>query len=410
MRTNKKPFIFVVLAIFTLAVGIGAFWAIPQLFQPPDPHISSTETTPNSPEPAFVDIDLACVGDILIHSPIIDAAKTDTGYDFRPIFTYVKPYLEKADLTLANLEGSLGGPSQKYSGYPLFNCPDTIVDALKDAGVDVLNTANNHCFDSGEEGFFRTIDTVRGKGLGLIGTRKIKQEPSYDIKTVKGLSVGIISFGYASYIDSGLNINGNPAPASIVNLLNFLDYTRLDSELEKLRTTVAAARTDGAQIIIVHMHWGEEYQLHSHSLQQRAAQELANLKVDVIFGSHPHVLQEATYVAAASLDHKTPVYYSLGNFISNQRVETLNNINTEHGLIAQITLRHHSDGRNEILNSSYIATWVNKKTGAKTLYEIIPVAQALDDLNAFPNLVPADRSRLLSCQESVENLMAGIKP
>ncbi|MCL1917987.1 MAG: CapA family protein [Peptococcaceae bacterium] len=415
MSKKLLPLTLILVSLCLLVVG--GFWAFPKLFDTKDPGtiLSENPNDPSSSEPLFTDIDLACVGDILIHNTVFLAAQTSPSeYDFRPQFTHVKPLLEKADLTIANLEVPLGGPSQSYSGYPQFNCPDTITDALKDAGVDVVTHANNHCMDTGQAGFFRTIDIVRGKGLDIIGTRKNEQEPPYLIKTLKGVPIGLISFGYGSSAESGTSINGLPLPSSMANLLNFVDYDHLDSELEKLRATVSAARADGARVIVVCMHWGNEYQLRSDPPQQRVAQELAELRVDIVFGSHPHVLQEAAYVSAKTSPsaeaHSTLVYYSLGNFISDQRLETVNNIHTEHGMIAQVTLRHHADGRNEILSGGYTATWVNKKTSAKTLYEIIPVAQALDDLTAFPNLVPADRSRLLSCQESVENLMAGIKP
>jgi poly-gamma-glutamate synthesis protein (capsule biosynthesis protein) len=413
-KPNKRnALLLIIIAISMVILTAGAFWAVPVWLQPktavllPETEAGNREN-PVVSGPAFIDIDIACVGDILIHNTVFMSAQTGSDYDFRPQFSHVKPYLEKADLTLANLEVSLGGPSLKYTGYPQFNCPDTIIDALRDAGVDVVTNANNHCMDTGEAGFFRTIDTVRRLGLDITGTRKSEQEPPYLVKTVKGVNIGIINFGYGTYMDSGVNINGLPMSPSMGKLLNFIDYSRLDSELEKLHALVTAARADGAQVLVVCIHWGNEYELRSNVYQQRVAQELAELNVDIVFGSHPHVLQEAAYVSAKTSNHKTLVYYSLGNFISDQRLETVNNINTEHGLIAQVTLRHHADGRNEIVNSGYTATWVNKKNTPWRLYEVIPVPQALERLSDFPHLTQGDRSRLTTCLESVDSLMEGI--
>jgi poly-gamma-glutamate synthesis protein (capsule biosynthesis protein) len=407
---NKKVQALIVLSLFLLAAASGVFLLGPLFFQknnhiPPD---LANALSPPKTEPAYVDIDIACVGDILMHLEVVNSYR-DTDYDFRPIFTHVKPILEKADLTIANLEVSLGGPSLRYSGYPMFNTPDTIADALKDAGVNVIANANNHCMDTGENGFYRTIDTVREKGMEITGTRKTEQERPYVIKDIKGVRFGIISFGYGSYISTGVNINGLPMPQSMSKLLNFIDYSRLDTELEKLHTLVSAARAEEAQIIIAVMHWGEEYETRSRLVQQRVAKELAELKVDIVFGGHPHVIQEAAFVSAETSDHQTLVYYSLGNFISNQRLETLNNVNTEHGLIAQVTMRYHEDGRIEMMHSGYTATWVNRKQlGAKRIYEIIPATQALNEPGKFPNIVQADTSRLATCQSSVDKLMANI--
>jgi poly-gamma-glutamate synthesis protein (capsule biosynthesis protein) len=213
-------------------------------------------------------------------------------------------------------------------------------------------------------------------------------------------------------------------PAHMKNLLNFLDYTRLSSELAKLGTTIEAARKDGAEILVVCMHWGNEYELKSNAQQQQVAQELANLKVDVIFGGHPHVLQEAAWVPAKNADgsadasgHKTLVYYSLGNFLSNQRVETLtvnNKSYTEQGVVAQVTIRRHDDGRNEIIDSGYTATWVNRKLSPRLLYEIIPVNDSLAQFAAgnvtaqYPNLAAADEARLKATQQAVDKFMKDI--
>ncbi|MCL1852931.1 MAG: CapA family protein [Peptococcaceae bacterium] len=411
-KKNKWLFPLIVVFSFIAAVIIGTFVLTPIILNmdfAPSGQVVGGE--PPVEEPTYTDIELVCVGDILPHSEVYNGAKTGTEYDFRPQFSYVKPIIEKADLAIANLETTLAGPEQKYSGYPTFNSPDSIVDALKDSGFNVLINANNHSMDKGQAAFFRTIDTVRARGLDLTGTRKTEEEKPYLVKDVNGVQVGIVNFGWAATTSTGVNVNGIPMPASMKNLLNYIDYSRLGSELGKLETLVEAARADGAEVIIACMHWGEEYEIKSNGAQRQTAQYLADLEVDIIFGGHPHVLQEAAYVTATSSDHQTLVYYSLGNFLSNQRIESLTSVNkeyTEHGLIAQVTLRRHKDGRNEIIQSGYTATWVNKKSNAEAVYEIIPANDALDNPDRFPNIVQADRSRLLACQKSVDGLMTAL--
>ncbi|MCL1791163.1 MAG: CapA family protein [Peptococcaceae bacterium] len=415
--TNKLLFPLIVVGAFILAVLIGAFVLTPFIlnmdFSPSGPFQGNE---PPVEEPTFTDIELICVGDILPHIDVFNAAKKGTDYNFNPQFIHVKPIIEKADIAIANLETSLAGPERKYSGYPTFNCPDAIVDALKETGFNVLINANNHCMDQGQDGFYRTLDTVRSRGLDLTGTRKTEDEKPYLIKNVKGIQVAIINFGWATTTASGVNVNGLPMPASMKNLLNYIDYSRLSSELSKLETLVTDARADGADVIVACMHWGNEYETKSAPPQKQAAQFLADLDVDIIFGGHPHVLQEADYLSSQNSDHQTLVYYSLGNFISNQRQETLTReygyttaTNTEHGLIAQVTLRHHKDGRNEIIKSGYTATWVNKKSAAAAVFEITPANAALDNPGDFPHITQADQQRLLTCQKSVDTLMTALK-
>lgn len=135
--------------------------------------IEKLEEKKKAEEDRVETISLSSIGDILIHNTVFWAAydEKSKSYDFKPQFKYVKKYLGKSDLTIANLETTLGGTERGYSGYPTFNTPDEIVDALKDSGVDVLTASNNHRMDIGERGFFRTVKTVREKGLEIVGIK-----------------------------------------------------------------------------------------------------------------------------------------------------------------------------------------------------------------------------------------------
>ena len=149
-------------------------------------------TEPEIPEPEHVvsQATISVTGDILMHMPVINTGLTDSGsYNFDSIFRYLLPDSSAADLAVANLETTLCGTEggYKYSGYPAFNCPDEIVDALKNAGFDMLLTANNHCYDTGEYGFLRTVQTIRSKGLTVLGTTAAVDEPKYLVRDINGI-------------------------------------------------------------------------------------------------------------------------------------------------------------------------------------------------------------------------------
>jgi poly-gamma-glutamate synthesis protein (capsule biosynthesis protein) len=130
-----------------------------------------------------------------MHQPILDSCLQEDGtYDFHPVFSHIRPYLESADCSVANLETTLCGPGRPYSGYPRFNSPDSLVDALRDAGLDLLLTANNHSFDTEADGFFHTIRVIREAGLDNLGTRLRADEPDYRVVSVHGIRIGMACF------------------------------------------------------------------------------------------------------------------------------------------------------------------------------------------------------------------------
>src|SRR5690606_531627 len=131
------------------------------------------------PAPTCTQVTIKAVGDLLIHLPLVQAAETGGGHDFRPIFEPVAHLLAAADLTIANLETTLGGPERGWSGYPRFNSPDSLLDAAREAGIDVLTTANNHTLDTGAAGLVRTLEVIRSAGLEAAGTRASPEEPGF---------------------------------------------------------------------------------------------------------------------------------------------------------------------------------------------------------------------------------------
>ncbi len=378
---------------------------------PADPH-QGQKPTQQPPEPEPVNITIACVGDILIHNTLYYGAydPSTRTYDFRNQFQYVKPHLQNADITIANLETTLAGPEKGYSSYPKFNTPDSIIDALKDAGVDILTAANNHRMDTGVQGFYRTIRVVRQKGLDVIGVKTEQKEKTYVVKEVKGVKIAFINFGYGYPLSDGsFSINGLILPVDMSGLLDTFDPQDFDSSIRALNTKISAAKDDGAELIVVNMHWGDEYQRKPNEFQQKLASSIVASGAHVIFGGHPHVLQPAVYLPASE-ESRAPVFYSLGNFISDQRKETVDDIYTEQGMVAKVTFRVQKNKKPQVIHSEAIPTWVNKKiVNSRFFYEVIPVPQALSNKEKFPLLNNADLDRIRFCSDTVSILTAGIK-
>ena len=436
-RRNRKEIFEIIAVVFLLACGIflgtelfkegkldGGFHFLPfsgtkaedpsQLKDPSrveDPSGVGDPSPDTASQPPTVNITIAAVGDILIHNTLYFAAyEPDLGiYDFNSQFQYVKPYLENADITIANLETTLAGPEAGYSGYPKFNTPDSIVDALKNAGIDILTAANNHRMDQGIPGFYRTIRTVREKGLDIIGVKAEEPEKTYVIKDINGVKVAVLNFGYAFPLaNGGLDINGLFLPMNMTGLMDTFDPQNLEKSISTVAERVTAAREDGAEVIVACMHWGYEYHRTPNDFQQQLAAEMVALGVDVIFGGHPHVLQPAVLLTDNE-GNKVPVFYSLGNFISDQRKETVNDIYTEQGMIAKVTLAIQKGHKPVLLSAEAIPTWVNKKTiKGRYVYEVIPAEDALGSPNKFLLLNSSDLERIKFCRDSVGYLSADL--
>ena len=330
-------------------------------------------------------IKIGNVGDILIHSPIFrSVAQSDGSYDFNPIFKYVKEYYESYDIMVADLEQPLGGKEKGYSGFPLFNAPDSIATALKQNGVDVVLTANNHCYDQSESGFYRTMDVLEQNNLDYIGSRKETSKP-YIIKSAKGINVGMINYTYETQrLTDTKYINGIPMSQSTKDLLNTFNYDDLEAFYKDIETNISNMYKDGADVIIAYMHWGTEYSLTANSYQTQMAQKLCDLGVDVIVGGHTHCIEPTDLITSEISGKQTPIIYSTGNQLSNQRKETLSSFPAstpyfEDGVIYEIEFSRKKDGSVVLSNISYTPTWCNL-FGSN--YYIIP----LENIDAYASL------------------------
>lgn len=324
---------------------------------------------------------LGVTGDMLIHSPMLPGAKqSDGSYDFTGYYKYIQSYYDSFDFMIANLEVTLGGEEAgKYTGYPTFNCPDSIVDALKGAGVDMVLTANNHCYDTGHNGFLRTQQKLTEKGMLYVGTRTSEENSNYVIQDINGINVGMVCYTYESKRSSAGTkyLNGIKVSGEDTNLLNSFSYDHLTAFYEEMKATLQEMDTAGADVTMCFIHWGDEYKRKPNSYQTKIAQQLCELGVDLIIGGHPHVIQPFTVLESSS-GHKTYCLYSTGNAVSNQRRESLTTVAnpefTEDGLVFSVEFEKWSDGTVNISGMDVLPTWVDRViTADDRIYTIVPL-------------------------------------
>lgn len=336
---------------------------------------------------------LNTVGDIMVHNPQLKAQfdLSTKSYSFANNFKYVKKYIESSDLSIANLETTLAGPSTPYTSYPSFNSPDALVDALKFSGVDILSTINNHSFDKGDLGVERTLAISKEKGFDTVGTIENENDPNYLIKDINNIKLGITSYSYGEIKNNIKYLNGIAVSNKSKDKMNIFDMYNVDNAFNTINKTLNKLSSTDIQIVII--HWGNEYQRTASEFQVKLAQKLSDAGVDIIVGSHPHVVQPVEMIKSTDGKHDTLVIYSLGNFLSNQRKELLGSDFTEDGLMAEIEITKNM-GTNEtnISKANFIPTWVNKyRVSGRDVYEIIPISNK-NDLSTIENL-PLDNAK-----------------
>ena len=324
--------------------------------QPKEPYVVGSATVVNT-------------GDILVHDAVLNGAKTSDGnYDFSSFFKKVSPHFKAADLAVINLEVTFGGTeSGSFSGYPAFNCPDSLADTIKKSGIGLVLTANNHSLDTGAFGLKRTAQVLKQKGISFIGTKENQNDPVYTIKNINGIKLGMVCYTYPP----------NSSAAGASGLINTFSYNNIDAFYNEAQSVIADMKEDGADAIIFYMHWGEEYQLSPNTWQKTISQKLCNFGVDVIVGGHPHVLQPMDVIYSEDSQNTTVCIYSTGNSVSNQRQELMDSCptgHTEDGLLFYYTFDKYSDGTTVLSSVDLVPTWVNKyKGGSGYQYQMIPL-------------------------------------
>lgn len=323
-------------------------------------------------------------GDIMVHSTQLDGAKVSTGdgYDFSAFFKETAPYFKKADLSVANLEVTFGGTeSGAFSGYPAFNTPDSLADVIKNSGLNFLITANNHSYDTGYFGLTRTAQILKQKGIDFVGTKETETDKTYAIKEINDIKIGIANYTYSTTSGGRKALNGNVLKAEAGPLVNTFDYNSINDFYTEAEGIITEMKQNGAECIVFYMHWGNEYQLKANTHQKSIAQKLSNLGVNIIVGSHPHVIQPVELIHSEDGQNTTVCVYSTGNAVSNQRQEIMDSCpsgHTEDGMLFNFTLRKYK-GDVTLHSVDIIPTWVNRyRGGTGYQYTIYPLKTADD--------------------------------
>ena len=296
-KIKKKPFVILLLIIFAITVGI---YYVNNTNQPTKKKEKTTPKIEKTVKTKERSMSLVMVGDVLLHDAVLkDALASDGSYNFDKMFTNIKPIIKKYDLKYCNQESIVGGKQLGVSGYPNFNAPEEIGDSITDLGFNLIGLANNHAYDKGEKAILASNEYWSKKDVITSGTYSSMEERN----NISVYEQNGIKYSFLAYTTG---INGNKLPDGKSYLINVYDENQVKEDIAKIK--------DKVDVIMVAMHWGDEYTNIPTNSEREIANYLSSLGVNLIIGTHPHVVQPIEYI------NDTLVVYSLGNFISNQLV------------------------------------------------------------------------------------------
>ncbi len=320
--------------------------------------------------PDDVTISLSVIGDIMCHNTQYNDAYENGIYDFSYVFDDIREELSNSDFAVGNLETTFAGSSRGYSSYPQFNTPESLAFAIKNSGIDLVSTANNHSLDTGYSGIESTINFLDQAGLMHTGTYNSPESQNQTIiADIKGLRVAFLSFTYGT--------NGIAIPKGKEYCINLIDDNFIIDRLN-------LAKQEKTDIICVFMHWGEEYELSPNSEQTRLANLLFDNGVNIILGSHPHVLQKMEN------SEKGFVIYSLGNFVSGQVKE-----NTRDSIILNLTVTKKGTGEVIVNSAKYTPIYTYKSGASKKQYKVLDIRKAINNFEFENRYISDDTYNLL---------------
>lgn len=370
---NKKEIIFI---LFFLFIGILALIIV---------NVSKLDISPSSskviqPIPGRdmhdvskevnEKITIAAIGDILIHDRVYNDAREGDHYNFDQIFNNLSTELKKPDLLLANQETIVAGESIGLSGYPTFNSPHEIADSLKKFGIDIVTTANNHALDRGVQAQELSINYLNQIGLPHVGTYLSKEDQEkIVILEKKGIKVAYLSYTYG--------LNGIPIPKGKEYIVNIIDKEKISNEIQRAKKE--------ADVIVMAIHWGNEYERYPSNEQEELAQFLINEGVHIIFGSHPHVLQPIEWLEGKN-GQQGLVVYSLGNFLSGQDEEY-----RDIGGMVTVTVNKKQRGKSTMITMdtpSFYPTFVASK--AESNYLMHPLFESQEAIDKYGPSIYSD--------------------
>ena len=348
--------------------------------------------TAGEPVPVVKTVKMAVVGDIMVHDyQYNEAYDPATGeYDFMHNFQDAKKYFAGNDLVIGNLELTFGGPDRPYSSFPCFNTPDSFLDAVKDAGFNLLTTANNHSMDTGKAGVIRTLDRLDAYGIEHFGTYRSQEERDRIFyKDVNDIRFAFLSYTYST--------NGIPEPDG--SLVNLIEGDNMVSDIREARKH--------ADVVVVMPHMGNEYESYPRDIFVNWADQMFEAGADIVLASHPHVLQQMEY---RKVDHGNGVHdgfiiYSLGNFISSQTTPPRNA-----SIILHLTVEQKGDEAPNVTEVSFVPIWTQFRNAAdenefvvRSVYERLSLSQGEKDAQ----IRKKDQKRLEEIHQETASFLLG---
>lgn len=327
-------------------------------------------------------------GDVILHDAFLKSEtylSEDGGYNYDSIFKYVDSEYEEADFSVVNFETTVA--DEEYSGYPKFRAPEEIVVSLSKSSVDMCLLANNHIYDAGTEGLFRTMEAMENNNLLYTGVQKDAEAKSYFVQEIDGVKVGMFNYVFDSGSQGGqeISINSNPVSDEDAKRINTFNYGGLEQYLySEIEEGLEQMKEEGVEYTIAYIHWGKEYETTENERQQKIAKKLCELGIDALIGGHPHVVQPVDLLENEAGDHQMLCVYSLGNHLSDQRKDRIDlspEGHTEDGLMVELVLEKSESGEVSLSDVEFIPTWVYREGGdSDAKFYILP-------LNDFDNLL-----------------------
>ena len=310
-----------------------------------------SEVAPAQRTDGLRSVRMRVIGDIMVCQSQLDYEKAG-GYDFHGEFELVADLLKNADYTMGNMEGTIGKYNKKaYSGYPLFNCPESILETLKDCGIDFLTLANNHMLDRYFDGMKATVNWVEQYGFDHVGAYRTQDERNSPVI----YDIGGIKFGFVAYTHTTNTQEKVCDPEGVAYGVPYLYKSDIKGDIKRLRDA-------GAEVVIAFPHWGKEYVRSPDSNQKKYAVKLAEAGADIIIGSHSHMVQPMGYQTIDNgngTSRQVFTMFSMGNFISDHVLQY-----TDCGVILDFTVNEHTDGTFTCDDVGYIPTYTWQQNGA----------------------------------------------
>lgn len=366
---------------------------IPMIYYEVNPEVTSfNKEIIDITEFGATEVDVVAVGDLMFHSSQNTAAYNSSTkrYDYKGMFAKVKDNISSVDVALGNYE-TVSRDDIAPKGFPRFNTPSESLEAISWAGFDYLATSNNHTIDQGRKGIVDTIKNIENNGMKAFGTKSRDDGGKVLVEEINGINIAFLSYTYGfNGLDYLLSSNERNY---MVNKIND----------ERIKADINTAKSNGAEFIISYVHWGREYSRKQNTYQTSLARKMTTWGVDVIIGSHPHVIQPMERYEYKGRDKL--VYYSLGNFISNQRyIYNRNRFKyTEDGVIVSFSVRKDfTTGEIEITQDGYTSTWVNRgyKSG-KVFFEVLPINKYINSSEYSRSI----RSRMEVSKENTQSVL-----